>query len=168
MSSILQQRNWLRSLSNYFSDFINENKNKYAFEIIDITDCEKTGNKQAVLKLEGHYTKKIYIKDIISDNQIIKGLSPEAIRALTYLSVVEQLAPEYHIVGLELNSITEDYIVTIRSKNKKKISKQSATTICSNMELIKKLNSIDANRIGYIAGMKDTVYEYEALRGENE
>ncbi|MBP9777558.1 MAG: hypothetical protein KBD25_00085 [Rickettsiaceae bacterium] len=157
---LLQQLNWLQTLKKSFSDFLSESKNMNSFEIVDITTCEKTGNKQAVLKLHGHYSKTLYVKEIVADNQLINGLSQESVRALTYLSVIEQLAPEYHIANLELNAMTEDYIITIRSKDKKVSNKQSASIFSKNKDLIKKLNSLDANRIGYMAGVKDTVDEY--------
>lgn len=83
------------------------------------------------------------------------------------MSVIEQLAPEYHIENLELNALTEDYIITIRSKDKKAFSKQSASVFSKNKEVIKNLSSLDANRIGYMAGIKDTIDEYGLTKGAN-
>ncbi len=151
--------NWLQFIKQSISSFIEENKQKYPFEIIDIHDCPKSSNKLAVIKLQGHYTKTMHIKDIVFNDDLIKGLNQETVRALTYLHAIEQLAPEFTIENIQLNNITEDYIITLKSKNAEKLQ-QTAVNLSKDQNLIKKLNSKDANKIGYMAGIKDTIDEY--------
>ena len=162
--------NWLETFKQSINNFIAESKQKNLFEIVDIINCDTTSNKLAVLKLQGHYTKTMAVKDIVFNDDIINGLPQQAVRALTYLHAIEQLAPEFTIENIQLNAITEDYIVTLKSKHQAKHQttlQHSAVDLSKDANLIKKLNPKDANRIGYMAGVKATVDEF-ALKNEIE
>ncbi|MCH9716592.1 MAG: hypothetical protein K0U24_02180 [Gammaproteobacteria bacterium] len=99
------------------------------------------------------------VKNILND--LIQEEQREySVRAITCLVVLEWLAPELQLAGLEFNAKLQEYRVTLKHYNQLIIDKKSASYVSKNAMLIKKLSPEDANRIGYMAGVNDTIQEY--------
>ncbi|MBA3535175.1 MAG: hypothetical protein H0T84_00970 [Tatlockia sp.] len=146
---------WLISIKHLFDEFTTEQKSKNPFEIVGI---EKKENKSfLIVRLEGHLTKKMTPEQIILDDTIIDGLSSKETRAITYLAVLERLAPENHLISWELDQILQEYTVTLKDKKNLKVERKSASEISRDKQIINKLTPEDANRIGYMAGINDTL-----------
>ncbi len=96
-------------------------------------------------------------EQIILDDTIIDGLSSKETRAITYLAVLERLAPENHLISWELDQILQEYTVTLKDKKNLKVERKSASEISRDKQIINKLTPEDANRIGYMAGINDTL-----------
>lgn len=141
-----------------FNDFVHDKKSKKFYEVVGIEE-NKDQEKILIIQLEGRFIIKKTPLDIILDDTIVENLSPQAIRAITYLAVLEQLAPEMQLISCELDQKIKEYTVTLKN-NKMIYEKISASRISKDRGLIKKLSSEDANRIGYMAGINDTVNEY--------
>ncbi len=145
------------NVKNLFNEFTQEEKKKYPYEVVGIET--KKNKKILVIQLAGRLIKRKTPGQVILDDLIVEGLSPKAVRAITYLAVLEQLAPDFQLVSLELNQKLQEYIVTLKDHNNAAIEKKSASYISKDGELVKKLSPEDANRIGYMAGMNDALKE---------
>lgn len=147
---------WFYNIRNLFNEFAMEQKSKNAFEIVGI---EKSSEDVTyfIVQLEGHITKKMTPQQIILNDSIIEGLSSKETRAITYYAVLEKLAPENQLVSWELDQILQEFTVTLKNKENKKLEKASASKISKDKNIINKLTPEDANRIGYMAGINDTL-----------
>jgi hypothetical protein len=57
----------------------------------------------------------------------------------------------------------DEYILELKSKNGTTI-KKSAVELSKDASLLAKLNPVEANRVGYMAGVCETTKEYQLMR----
>lgn len=153
--------NWYTWLAIMFKQFITESTTKPQYEVVDLYECKKSGFTVAVIKISERHTINKNISDIVVDNEFLEGLDSKTIRTLTYMATVERLKPDYSIVVQQMASEVDDYILEIKSKNSGQIIKKSPTELSKDKETIAKFNPVEANRIGYMAGVRETVKEYQ-------
>jgi hypothetical protein len=158
---------WYEWLVVMLKEFMVEGASKPHYEIVDIFECKKTGFTKAVIKLSERHIKEKNISDIIMDNELIENLDTKTVRALTYIATVERLKPDYSIVVQQMTSEVDEYILEIKSKSSGAILRKSPSDLIKDKDLISKFNSIEANRIGYMAGVRETVKEYQLLSSNN-
>lgn len=79
------------------------------------------------------------------------------------MATVERFKPDYSIVVQDMVIKVDDYIFEIKSKHNNSTFKKSSTEITKDKEMLAKFTPIDANRIGYMAGICETVKEYKLL-----
>ena len=115
----INKKNWLKRLKNSLFTFGSDINQENTVEIIEISDCEITDDKQAMIMLDRHHTEVLYIRDILTNNELMKRLSPEAIRALTYILATEQQASKTQIQDLKLTNMIDDFIISLRPNDKK-------------------------------------------------
>lgn len=149
--------NWLISM---FKVFLAETTKERAYEILDIYVSEDTGFTIAQVKLTGRHVVEKNISDIVTDLHFLEGFSKKDIRTLTYLATVENLKPDYSIVVQHLGDEVDDYILELRSRNGKERLKKTPTEMSKDKKLLVKFSPIDAHKIGYMAGVKETVKEF--------
>ncbi len=95
------------------------------------------------------------------DNELIENLDAKTVRTLTYMATVERLKPDYSIVVQHMTPEVDEYLLEIKSKSNTTVIKKSPSELSKDKELIAKFKPEDANRIGYMAGVRETVKEYE-------
>lgn len=156
-----QKIGWYEWLACMLKEFAAETAKKPQYEIVDIFECKKTGFTKAVVKLSERHIKEKNISDIIMDNELIENLDSKTVRTLTYIATVERLKPDYSIVVQHMTSEVDEYLLEIKSKSKATTIKKSPSELSKDKELIAKFKPEDANRIGYMAGVRETVKEYE-------
>lgn len=155
--------NWCNWLAVMFKEFMTDMATKSRFEIVNIYECEKTGFTKAVIKISERHTIEKNISDIVIDNDFLDGLDKKTIRTLTYMATVERLKPDYSIVVQKMTGKVDDYILEIKSKYDREAVQKSPSEISKDKVLIAKFNPIEANRIGYMAGVCETVKEYQLI-----
>jgi len=155
-----KNRNWMKWIVSMFKKFISEFKQKSEYDIIDIYECHKTRFIKAQIKLHGRHSIEKNISDIVTDMSFLEGFDKKTIRTLTYMATVERMKPDYSIVVQQLGAEIDEYILEIQSRNGKKIVKKSPSEMSKDKYLLAKLSPLDANRIGYLAGVKETVNEF--------
>ncbi len=149
-----------------FKEFVTETTTKSQYEIVNLYECEKTGFMKAVIKLsERHFVEK-NISDIVIDNALLEGFDKKTIRTLTYMATVERLRPDYSIVVQQLTGEVDDYMLEIKSKNGAAFRK-SPSELSKDKNLLSKLTPLEANRVGYMAGVRETVKEYQLFQNKN-
>ncbi|HHU0122950.1 TPA: hypothetical protein ACT9L9_003046 [Legionella pneumophila] len=158
-----QKIGWYEWLAGMLKEFIAETAKKPQYEIVDIFECKKTGFTKAVIKLSERHTKEKNISDIIMDNVLIENLDTKTVRTLTYMATVERLKPDYSIVVQHMTPEVDEYLLEIRSKSKAITIKKSPSELSKDKELIAKFKPEDANKIGYMAGVRETVKEYQLV-----
>ena len=89
----INKKNWFYTLKDSFLTFGSESKKENIIEIIEIIDCEITGDKQAIIMIDRDHIEILYIRDILTDNELIRRLSIDDIMALSYWLATEQQAP---------------------------------------------------------------------------
>lgn len=155
--------NWIISI---FREFVNDVKNKSENEIVDIYECHKTGFTKAQIRLSGRHIIEKNISDIVIDINFLEGFDKKTIRTLTYMATVERMKPDYSIVVQQLGNEIDEYILEIRSRNGKIVAKKSPSEMSKDKSLLSKFSPIEANRIGYLAGVKETVKEFKMKPSE--
>lgn len=158
---------WYYWLTFMFKEFLDEAVTELPYEIVDIYECDKTSFTKAVIKISERHVIDKYISDIIIDNKLIESFDGKTVRALTYMATLERLKPDYSIVVQQMTAEVDEYILEIKSKNSTTILKKSPSEISKDHELVAKFNPIEANQIGYMAGVFETVKEYQLLRNNN-
>ena len=151
---------WINWIVATYKEFIFDLAKKSENEILDIYECPNTGFTKAEIKLSGRHIIEKNISDIVTDINLLDGFDTKTIRTLTYMATVERLKPDYSIVVQHLGSEVDEYILEIRSKNGKRIAKKTPSEMSKDKSLLSKFSPIDANRIGYLAGVKETVKEF--------
>ena len=151
---------WYEWFATSLKEFVVETAEPY-YEIVDIFECEKTGFTKAAIKLSGRHIKEKNISDIVMDNDLIKRLDAKTVRTLTYIATVERLKPDYSILVQHMTPEVDEYLLEIKSRYSAETVKKSPMELSKDREIIAKFNSVDANRIGYLAGVRETVKEYE-------
>jgi hypothetical protein len=160
---MMQKISWYGWFSLMLKEFMVEAATKPQYEIVDIFECKKTGFTKAVIKLSERHTKEKNISDIIMDNELIEHLDSKTVRTLTYIATVEHLKPDYSIVVQHMTSEVDEYILEIKSRNSAETIKKSPSELSKDKDLIKQFNPLEANKIGYLAGVRETVKEYQIL-----
>lgn len=161
-----QQISWYHWLYVMFKEFISETATQSQYEVADIYECKKTGFTKAVIKLSNRHVVEKNISDIVINNEFIENFDNKTIRTLTYMATVERLKPDYSIVVQQMTNEVDDYILEIKSKNDCTTLKKSPSEITKDKVLIAKFNPVEANRIGYMAGVRETVKEYQLIGGK--
>lgn len=162
-----QKLGWYNWFLVMFKEFLTETANKSQYEIVNIYECNKTGFKKAVIKLSERHTIEKNISEIIVDNELIEGLDKKTIRTLTYMATVEHLKPDYSIVVQQMAAEVDEYLLEIRSRKDNVSIKKTPSELSKDQSLIAKFNPVDANRIGYMAGIRETTKEYQVIRDKN-
>ncbi|HHS8321904.1 TPA: hypothetical protein ACTUO9_002021 [Legionella anisa] len=163
MSQKLSWYNWVFLM---FKEFISETANKSQYEVVNIYECKKTGFTKAVIKLSERHTIEMNISDIVVDNEFIEGLDKKTIRTLTYMATVEHLKPDYSIVVQQMTSEVDEYLLEIKSKKDRATIKKSPSELSRDKDIISKFDPIEANRIGYMAGVRETTKEYQQINSK--
>lgn len=153
--------NFLTWVGGMFKEFVAESTTKPQYEIADIFECPKSGFIRAVIKLSSSHSVTKNISDIITDNDFIEGLDKKTIRTLTFMATVEKMKPDYSVVVQQLTEEVDDYILEIKSRKDGCIIKKSPSELSKDKSLLSKINPVEANRIGYLAGVKETVVEFK-------
>jgi len=162
-----QKIHWAHWLGEMVRDFISETSGKSPFEIVHIYECKKTGFTKAVIKLSERHVIEKNISDIILDNKFLDGFDKKTIRTLTYMATVERLKPDYSIVVQEMTDRVDEYLLEIKSKQSGNTFKKSPSEISRNKKLIDQFNPVEASRIGYMAGVHETVKEYQLVKNKS-
>lgn len=158
-----QKTSWERWLNLLFKKLVVETTTKSRYKLVNIYACKKTGFTKAAIKISNHHTTEKNIRDIVIDNKFLEALDKKAIRTLTYIATTEYLRSEYSIVSQKMTEEIDDYILEIKSQNSHTTIKKLLSEIAKDKALIAKFNPVDANRIGYMAGVLETAMEYRAL-----
>ena len=157
---------WISWIASAFKEFLSDISKTSEYEIFDIYGCPKTGFTIAEIKLSGRHIIEKNISDIVTDITLLSGFDTKTIRTLTYMATVERMKPDYSIVVQQLGSEVDDYILEIRSKNGKQIAKKTPSEMSKDKSILSRFSPVDANRIGYLAGVKETVKEFKLKPAE--
>ncbi|CEG62185.1 hypothetical protein [Legionella micdadei] len=161
MSQKISWYNWLFLM---FKEFVAETTNRSQYEIVDIYECKKTGFTKAVVKLSERHTIEKNISDIVLDNELIEGLDTKTVRTLTFMATVENLKPDYSIVVQQMTPEVDEYLLVIKSKKNRTTTKKSPSELSRDKDIIAKFDPVEANRIGYMAGVRETTKEYQLIQ----
>ena len=130
-------------------------------EIVDIYDCQKTVLVKAIIKFSETNVIEKNVGDIVGDNDFIESFDKKTIRALTYIATMERIKPDYSVSVQHLNDEVDDYILEIQSKNKDQIIKKHLNELFKDKSLLARFSPVEATRIGYLAGIKNTAQEFK-------
>ncbi len=161
MPNLQRINNFTSWLTVMFKEFVSEMKDRSEYEVMDVFECKKTGCKKVIIKLSGRHVVEKNVSEIITDNDLLEGLDKKTIRTLTYIATVEKMKPTYSVVGQQLSEQVDEYLMELQSKNKKATIKKTPIEIAKDKSILEKLGAVDASRIGYLAGVRETVKEFE-------
>ena len=152
--------NWISWLAVSFKEFTRYHATKPECEILDIYVCHKSGTTKAEIKLSGRHIIERSISELVTDMDFLQYFDKKTIRTLTYMATVERMRPDYSIVVQRLGAEMDDFILEIRSRNGKYVANKSPIEMSKDANLISQFSAVDANRIGYLAGVRETVKEF--------
>lgn len=105
--------------------------------------------------------------EVLADDNFVDFLSPRDVRTLTYLGYLEINQPEYKLLAKRLSENNKEVFV-IKKRGEKKIFTKTAEEINSSEDIIKKMASEDANKIGYavasMEALEEKIQKDEALK----
>jgi len=153
--------NWYEWFAGTLKEFVAEIVTKPRYEIVDVFECKKTSFTKAVIKLSERHTQERNIGDIIMDNALIENLDAKTVRTLTYIATIERLKPDFSILVQHMTSEVDEYLLEIKTKYSPESIKKTPSELSKDKEIIAKFSPLDANKIGYMAGVRETVKEYE-------
>lgn len=153
--------NFFAWLGEMLKIFLTETATKPQYQIVDIFECKSTGLIKVVIKLSSSHIITKPLEEIIIDNNFIENFDKKTIRTLSYLATIEKLKPDYSVELQKPTDLTDEYILEIKSKRTGQTFIISPTTLSKDKKLLSKFDVHDANRIGYLAGVRETVKEYE-------
>jgi len=153
-----KQRIW-HGLWHWLKQFFHEMQQKPPYQVVDIYECQKTGVTKAVVKLSARHAVEKNISAVITDADFIEGLDKQTIRTLTYMATMERMQPNYAIAVQHLTNGADDCILELKSRHNHTTVLQSPTELSKNKSLLMQLGPMDANRIGYLAGVLETLHE---------
>ena len=152
--------NWLHWFGERLKEFFIEHADKPQYEIVEIVECRQTGFIKAIIKLSGRHIIEKNISDIVTDNDFIEGLDKKTIRTLTYMATMERMKPDFQVVVQHMGMEVDDYMLELKQRRSGILLKKTVGELVQDKSLIAKLSPGDANRIGYLAGVRETVREY--------
>lgn len=158
-----QKISWYEGLFSLLREFMVDAAARSQYKIVDILEDKKTGVTQAVIQMAQRHNDTRNVVDIVADDTLIDFFDSKTVRALTYIATVERLKPEYSIVVQQMTDKIAEYILEIKSRTSNQTIKKSASEISKNKELICQFNAVEAHRIGYMAGVWETVREHQLL-----
>lgn len=163
-----QKINWYQWMVLMVKEFVTETAAKSRYEVVNIYECKKTGYTKAIVKLSERHIIERNISEIIIDDEFLEGLDKNTIRTLTYMATAENFKPDFSIIVQKMTNKVDNYLLEIRSKNSRTTVKKSPSEISKDKNLIARFKPEEANRIGYMAGVSETVMEYQMLYNKNK
>lgn len=148
-------------LNTKLKEFMHEKICSPEYEVVDLRNCIKTGAKIAVIKVGSRHIIEKYVNEIITDMSFLEGFDKKTIRTLTYIATVETYTPDYYLLAQKMGNEVDEYLLEIKSRKDNKTIKKTPTEIVNNKGLIEKFSPSDANKIGYMAGIKEAVKEFK-------
>src|SRR3990167_8501666 len=134
--------NWVAWIISLFKEFIQESEGKPLYEILDIYECPTMKFMKAQIKLSGRHIIERSISDIVTDISFLEGFDAKAVRTLTYIATIEGMKPNYLIVAQQLGNEADDYILEIKSKNGKEVTKKSPMEVSKDKLLLSKFSPV--------------------------
>lgn len=146
MKSITQtnKKSWFSTVKGLLLPSGHAIKNQEIWEIIEIKDCQITGDKQAIVLFNKYSTETREIKDILNDDDLMAKLAPESIRVLTYLLAKELLTSEFVVQDLKLKKMIDYHLKSLYRRIKKKVINGAMPELYKNKSLIDKYSYLYA------------------------
>lgn len=154
---------WYEGFLMLLKEFLAESAAKAKHKVVDVLECKKTGVTRVVYLLDGRHTETRNVADIVANDSLIESFDPKTVRSLTYIATVERLKPEYSIAVQQMTDKIAEFILEVKSKNGALVFRKSAQDISRDESLIARFNAVEAHRIGYMAGVWNTVRDYQLL-----
>ncbi len=137
-----------------FKDFLKEGSHQPPYIVEDVS-TEKCG-LYVHYRLRGKSnTIKQKLEEILLDDNSINMFDQKTIRTLTYLLLRDSLSPKMSIQAQKLNENADSHIMKIKSEGSNLTQEITASDLSQNKEMIEKLTSKEAHRIGYLVGYKE-------------
>tara|TARA_R110002167_G_scaffold93474_7_gene250499 strand:- start:8286 stop:8786 length:501 start_codon:yes stop_codon:yes gene_type:complete len=106
--------------------------------------------------------KDLYPNDILADDDLTSLFHPLDVRSLTYLGYVNMNAPEFEIIREKTNE-GNDRIFIVSVKGKSDCEIKTSYEIQS-PNIVKKLNTQDAYRVGELSNQMESKEELELIK----
>lgn len=153
--------NLFTSFTSIFKEFFFYLGTENNYKIVNLYECQKSGFMRAVIQVSSRHIIEKNISDLITDNSLLENFDKKTIRTLTYMATIERMKPDYAVVVQQLQDEVDEYLLEIKSLNNKCTIKKTPTEITKDQALLSKFSPIDASRIGYLAGIVDTINDFK-------
>lgn len=127
----------------------------------NIFKCPVKGvTKVLIYHADGHVLSEKNLAELINDKHFIATCDEQTARDLTHLAANETQKPNYSLLTQTMGEQSEDCLLHIKSHLDQQILVKRLSEI-NNQTFLSHLSPLDANRIGYLAGVRETVMEYQ-------
>jgi len=144
---------FLTSVLKWYKELKQEFNTTYPYRIVDKKYSKKL--KQDILIIQASGRNIFFestLKEILGNEEILQGFSPQDVRNITYLYCVEVLRPNYKIIAQEYSEELQQDIFTIKKIGEDHSMRKTAEEISTDKEFIKQFGQLDAHKIGYNLG----------------
>lgn len=167
---------WLKSLSQktgaiitHIIHFLKTNQEEPPKPIYRLTDWIKgkvPGDDKVKIQIIGTRNEiTVKPKDIICDDDIIKGFAPLDVKAIAMLALSIRKQPKYEIVINEFRNSLNEEIIAIKETGKADLIRKSIQELSNNLDMIDGFSPIDAFNLGRTKGEIETAEYYRKLNG---
>lgn len=147
-------------IRNVISEFLLEKKTEHPYSLIDYSYSEKEKKILVTVQLKyKHIKQEIDPAVILKDNHIVRMMSQEHIRMITWLACKNSFSATYKVVGQNFNEAGIKDTIEIRHVETNKLETKLISEILSDKEYINRMQPEDIFRIGFAAGAASVANE---------
>ncbi len=144
-----------------------QQKQTYPYKVIGKEECQKTGVEKLCIQVAGKNVFLYFVpQELVKDEEMLNGFSPLDVRTITYMALEKleqgrsiEIDGLYKIEKQYFSDRKEKEMFVFRYQDKDKSIARSAQELTCDSSFIKNFNSLDANRIGYIAGYEQALID---------
>jgi len=157
---MLEKKSFFSLVKGILSELWVEKVMEPPYKLVDYSYSEKAGKFLVTVQLKYKDIKReIDPAALLVDNKLVRMMSQENIRLITYLACKNMFSVTYKIVAQNFDKAGIKDTIEIRHVETNKLETKLISEILSNKDYLNKMGQEDAFRIGYAAGAASVINE---------
>lgn len=160
MLEMIEQGKLSQWIKNVLSEFLLEKKTEYPYNLIDYNYSE--AEKKILITVQLKYKdikQEVDPAALLKDDNLVRMLSQEDIRLITFLACKNKFSAVYKVVGHCFNEFDINNTIEILHVETNKVESKLISEILNNKEYINKMQPEDIFRLGFAAGASSVANE---------
>jgi hypothetical protein len=155
---------WVKKV---LSSFLQETQTEYPYKLVDYNYAEKERKFLITVQLKYKDIKQDIDPEVfLKDDNLVRMMSPENIRLITYLACKNNFAVMYQVVNQNFHGLGLEKAIEIRHVETKKIETKLVGEILSDKNYLHRMHPEEVFKIGFAAGATSITNEQVKLDDE--
>lgn len=155
---------WIKGI---IAEFVLEKKTEHPYKLVDYNFSEKEKKYLITVQLKYKDIKKEIDPDaLLKDNNLVRMMSQENIRLITYLACKNNFSVTYKVVAQNFNNAGIKDTIEIRHVETNKLETKLISEILNDKDYLNRMPQEDIFRIGFAAGAASVINEQLNLDDE--